>query len=71
MTHSAIHRMFALSLLIVSCLTAESASAAAEDSLFRKVVTIIRQSRTEAEQQVIALHVQSTFSLLKDEVARY
>ena len=62
--------MFALSLLAMSCLTAESVSAAAEDPAFRKVVTIIQKSRTEAEQQVIALHGQSTFSLLKDEVAR-
>jgi len=62
--------MFALSLLAMSCFTAESVSAAAEDSVFREVVTIIQKSRTEAEQKVIALHGQSAFSLLKDEVAR-
>lgn len=68
LTHAAILRMFALSLLVLGCLTAESVWAAGEDPTFRKVVTIIQKSRTEAEQQVIVLHGQSKFNLLKQKI---
>jgi tetratricopeptide (TPR) repeat protein len=70
LSHAAILRISGLCLLVAACLTAESVSAGADDPAFRKVVTIIERSRMEAEQQIIALHGQSTFSLLKDEVVR-
>ena len=62
--------MLGMSLLVLGPLDAERVSAASEGTPCGQVLTIVQKARTDAEQQIIALHGQPTFSLLKQKIAQ-
>lgn len=58
-----------VSLLALGPLGADRASTGSEQTLSSQIFTIIQKARTDAEQEIIALHGQSAFSLLKQKIA--